>query len=118
MLTLFWSHASRLYVSASLGHLLEVIAVWKLTNGANRVRFEPGAIVSGSSGAIGAFGSNHHLRQSLAFLNVPTMQQPEAYVSHVDKIFDEHGQLVSDGTRKFLQAFMQAFANWVKTIRS
>ena len=64
---------------------------------------KPGAIVSGSPGAIGAFGANHHLRQSLVFLNVPTMQQPEAYVSHADKLFDEHGKLVSDGTRKFLQ---------------
>jgi chromate reductase, NAD(P)H dehydrogenase (quinone) len=79
---------------------------------------KPGAIVSGSPGAIGGFGANHHLRQSLVFLNVPTMQQPEAYVGHVDKLFDEHGKLVSDGTRKFLQEFMQAFANWVETIRS
>jgi chromate reductase len=46
------------------------------------------------------------------------MQQPEAYLSHVDKLFDEHGQVVSDGTRKFLQDLMQAFANWVETIRS
>ena len=79
---------------------------------------KPGAIVSGSPGAIGAFGANHHLRQSLVFLNVPTMQQPEAYVGHADKLFDKHGKLVSDGTRKFLQEFMQAFANWVETIRS
>jgi chromate reductase, NAD(P)H dehydrogenase (quinone) len=79
---------------------------------------KPGAIVSSSPGAIGAFGANHHLRQSLVFLNVPTMQQPEAYVSHVDKLFDEHGKLVSDGTRKFLQELMQAFANWVETVRS
>jgi chromate reductase len=79
---------------------------------------KPGAIVSGSPGAIGGFGANHHLRQSLVFLNVPTMQQPEAYVSHVDKLFDQHGKLVSDGTCKFLQEFMQAFANWVETIRS
>jgi chromate reductase len=78
----------------------------------------PGAIVSSSPGAVGAFGANHHLRQSLVFLNVPTMQQPEAYVSHVDKVFDEHGKLASDGTGKFLQEFMQAFANWVETIRS
>jgi chromate reductase len=49
------------------------------------------------------------------FLNVPTMQQPEAYVGHADKLFDEHGRLVSDGTGKFLQGFMQAFANWVET---
>jgi chromate reductase, NAD(P)H dehydrogenase (quinone) len=78
---------------------------------------KPGAIVSSSPGAIGAFGANHHLRQSLVFLNVPTMQQPEAYVGHADKLFDEHGRLVSDGTRKFLQEFMQAFANWVEVFR-
>jgi chromate reductase, NAD(P)H dehydrogenase (quinone) len=46
---------------------------------------KPGAIVSCSPSAIGAFGANHHLRQSLVFLNVPTMQQPEAYLSHADK---------------------------------
>ena len=79
---------------------------------------KPGAIVSSSPGAIGAFGANHHLRQSLVFLNVPTMQQPEAYVSHVDKLFDEHGKLATDGTRKFLQTVMQAFANWAETIRA
>ena len=79
---------------------------------------KPGAIASGSPGAIGAFGANHHLRQSLVFLIVPTMQQPEAYVGHVDKLFDEHGKLVNDGTRKFLQDFMQAFANWLETIQS
>jgi chromate reductase len=79
---------------------------------------KPGAVVSASPGAIGGFGANHHLRQSLVFLNVPTMQQPEAYLSHVDKLFDEHGKLASDGTRKFLQAIMLAFANWVETIGS
>jgi chromate reductase, NAD(P)H dehydrogenase (quinone) len=77
---------------------------------------KPGAVVSSSPGAIGAFGANHHLRQSLVFLNVPTMQQPEVYLGHADKLFDEHGKLVSDGTGKFLQQFMQAFANWVETI--
>ena len=79
---------------------------------------KPGAIVSSTPGAVGAFGANHHLRQSLVFLNVPTLQQPEAYLSHVDKLFDEQGKLVSEGTGKFLQAFMQAFANWSETVRS
>jgi chromate reductase len=46
------------------------------------------------------------------------MQQPEAYLSHADKLFDEQGKLVNDGTRKFLQEFMQAFANWAETVRS
>jgi chromate reductase len=79
---------------------------------------KPGAIVSGSPGAIGGFGANHHLRQSLVFLNVPTTQQPEAYLGHVDKLFDERGNLASDGTRKFLQEFMRAFTNWVETVGS
>jgi chromate reductase len=79
---------------------------------------KPAAIISASPSAIGAFGANHHLRQSLVFLNVPTMQQPEAYLSHADKLFDEQGKLVNDGTRKFLQGFMQAFAKWVATVRS
>ena len=78
---------------------------------------KPGAVVSSSPGAIGGFGANHHLRQSLVFLNVPTMQQPEAYVSHVNNLFDEHGKLVSDGTGKFLQQLMQAFAKWVEAVR-
>jgi chromate reductase, NAD(P)H dehydrogenase (quinone) len=77
---------------------------------------KPGAIVSSSPGAVGAFGANHHLRQSLVFLNVPTMQQPEAYIGHCDKLFDEHGELAGDGTRKFLQGIMLAFASWVKTV--
>src|SRR6201986_1168163 len=74
---------------------------------------KPGAVVSVSPGAVGGFGANHHLRQSLVFLNVPTMQQPEAYIGHADKLFDEHGELASDGTRKFLQGIMLTFANWV-----
>ena len=41
---------------------------------------KPGAVISVSPGAMGAFGANQHLRQSLVFLNVPTMPQPEAYV--------------------------------------
>jgi chromate reductase, NAD(P)H dehydrogenase (quinone) len=52
------------------------------------------------------------------FLNVPIMQQPEAYVGHADKLFDEHGKLVNDGTGNFLQTFLQAFANWAVTTRS
>jgi chromate reductase len=53
------------------------------------------------------------LRQSLVFLNVPAMQQPEAYIGGADKLFDADGRLVNDGTRKFLQDFMRAFADWI-----
>jgi chromate reductase len=76
---------------------------------------KPGAIVSASPGAIGGFGANHHLRQSLVFLNVPAMQQPEAYIGGADKLFDANGKIINDETRKFLQGFMQAFAAWITT---
>jgi chromate reductase len=74
---------------------------------------KPGAVVSVSPGAIGAFGANHHLRQSLVFLNVPCLQMPEAYIGDIAKRFDEKGALTDNGTREFLQKFMTAYAGWV-----
>jgi chromate reductase, NAD(P)H dehydrogenase (quinone) len=74
---------------------------------------KPGAVVSASPGGIGGFGANHHLRQSLVFLNVPAMAQPEAYIGGADKLFDATGKLANDGTRKFLQGFMQAYGAWI-----
>src|ERR1700690_608893 len=59
---------------------------------------KPGAVVSGSPGAIGAFGANHHLRQSLVFLNVPALQQPEAYIGGAGSLFDDAGEIVNPGT--------------------
>lgn len=69
---------------------------------------KPAAIISGSPGNISAFGANHHLRQSLVFLDMPTLQQPEAYLAHVDKLVDESGKLMPD-TAKFLGEFLKAF---------
>jgi chromate reductase, NAD(P)H dehydrogenase (quinone) len=75
---------------------------------------KPGAVMSVSPGAIGGFGANHHLRQSLVFLNVPAMQQPEAYVGNAAGLFDESGNLVGSA-REFVAKFIQAFAAWVET---
>ena len=74
---------------------------------------KPGAVISVSPGAIGGFGANQHLRQSLVFLNVPCMQQPEAYLGGAGDAFDASGKL-SDKTRPFLQKFIDDFANWVE----
>jgi chromate reductase len=74
---------------------------------------KPGAIVSVSPGVLGAFGANHHLRQSLVFLNVLTMAQPEAYVGGAAKLFDDRENLTNDSTREFLKKFMTAFGEWV-----
>lgn len=74
---------------------------------------KPAAIVSVSPGALAAFGANHHLRQPLVFLGMPTMQQPEAYIGNVADLLDENGKLKKDDTRKFLKAFTDAFADWI-----
>lgn len=78
---------------------------------------KPGAIVSVSPGALGAFGANHHLRQCLVFLNVPAMQQPEAYVGGAAKLFNAQGGIENDASREFLTKFMQAFAAWIDANR-
>src|SRR5712692_818443 len=75
---------------------------------------KPGAVVSASPGAIGAFGANHHLRQSLVFLNVPAMQQPEAYIGGAADLFGEDGVLKKDATREFVNKFLAAFALWIE----
>jgi chromate reductase, NAD(P)H dehydrogenase (quinone) len=75
---------------------------------------KPGAVISVSPGAIGGFGANHHLRQSLVFLNVPTMQQPEAYIGNAGSLFDENGNLASS-IREFVSKYIHAFAVWVET---
>ncbi|CAN5174464.1 NADPH-dependent FMN reductase [soil metagenome] len=74
---------------------------------------KPAAIVSQSPGAIGGFGANHHLRQSLVFLDMPAMQQPEAYVGHSAGLFDESGALIEGSGKTFLESFVTAFAAWV-----
>ena len=78
---------------------------------------KPGAVISVSPGALAAFGANHHLRQSLVFLNVPVMQQPEAYIGGAVKMFDEAGRLTNDSTRQFLKTFADSFARWIELIR-
>lgn len=81
--------------------------------GANAWNAKPGAVITASPGAIGGFGSNHHLRQMLVFLNVPAMAQPEAYIGHADKLFGPDSALISEGTAKFLASFLEAFEHWI-----
>lgn len=76
----------------------------------------PAAVISVSPGAVGGFGANQHIRQSFVFLNVPGMQQPEAYISHADKLFNEKGEITKEDTLKFLQDFIDSFAEWVELI--
>lgn len=76
---------------------------------------KPGAVVTVSPGAIGGFGANHHLRQCLVFLNVPTMAQPELYIGNATDMFDAEGKVKSEDTRKLLQKFVDTFVSWIET---
>ncbi|MBA1204561.1 NAD(P)H-dependent oxidoreductase [Pseudomonas capeferrum] len=78
---------------------------------------KPCAVISVSPGAIGGFGANHHLRQSLVFLDMPCMQMPEAYIGGAADLFDKAGKL-NEKSRPFLQSFIDTFAAWVKLNRS
>jgi chromate reductase len=71
------------------------------------------AVITVSPGAIGGFGANHALRQSLVFLNMPTLQQPEAYVGGAAGLFDDKGELTNDSVKGFLKKFIDAFAAWI-----
>ncbi|WP_428232624.1 NADPH-dependent FMN reductase [Flavobacterium sp.] len=73
---------------------------------------KPGAIFSNSPGAVGGFGANHHLRQSLVFLNIPVMQQPEVYLAKVNELFDESGTIKEGATKDFLKKAVDAYIVW------
>src|SRR3712207_3964780 len=75
---------------------------------------KPAAVISASPGAIGGFGANHQLRQAGVFLNMPVMQQPEAYLGHVTPAKFDAAGMVQDPTLKgFLVQITDAFAAWV-----
>ena len=97
------------------GVLKNAIDVGSRPYGSSAWDRKPGAVISVSPGAIGGFGANHHLRQSMVFLNVPMMQQPEAYVGGASKAFDAEGE-PNETTREFLRTFITAYAAWVERL--
>jgi chromate reductase len=95
------------------GVLKNAIDVGSRPYGQSAWNGKPCGVVSVSPGAISGFGANHHLRQSLVFLNMPAMQQPEAYIGNIGNQFDGDN-LTNESTKKFLQTFIDAFATWVE----
>jgi chromate reductase len=93
--------------------LKNAIDVGSRPYGAGALVGKPAAVVSASKGAIGGFGANHHLRQSLVFLGMPTLAH-EAYIGAAHTLFDENGQLANADTAAFLTKFAADFAKWVE----
>ena len=78
---------------------------------------KPGAIVTASPGSIGGFGSNHQIRQACVFLNMPVMQQPEAYLGHVtEESFDADGCLKDGALKDLVVVLANSFRGWVDMI--
>ena len=95
------------------GVLMNAIDVGSRPYGSSVWNGKPAAVVSNSPGAIGGFGAYHHLRQSLVFLNMPALNQPETYVGNVASLFDADGELINESTREFLTGFGQTFADGI-----
>lgn len=76
---------------------------------------KPGLVVTASPGGIGGFCANHHLRQSLVFLNVPTLQQPEAYIGNIANLVDENGKIV-ERTLSFFQTILDAYLDFLNKL--
>ena len=78
---------------------------------------KPAAIVTASPGSIGGFGANHQIRQAAVFLNMPIMQQPEAYLGHVsDDSFGEDGCIKEGPLKDLISGLAQSFHDWVHMI--
>lgn len=100
------------------GALKNAIDVGSRPYGQSAWSGKPGAVMSVSPGAIGGFGAHHHLRQMLVFLDVPALQQPEAYIGGAAKLFDTEGHLANAGTRAFVTDFMEKYAAWLELFKA
>lgn len=76
---------------------------------------KPAAVVSVTPGALGGALCNHAVRQTLVFLDVPVMQQPEAYIGNAATLFGEDGEPV-EATAEFFTKFMTAYGKWVERL--
>lgn len=107
---LFVSPEHNRSISAALKNAIDIASrPW----GENLWAGKPGGVATTSISSIGAFGANHSIRQSMVFLDVYMMQQPEAYIGNAYDLFDENNNLRSEDTKAFLQDFINAYENWV-----
>ncbi len=74
---------------------------------------KPAGVLGVSIGAIGTALAQQHLRNILAYLNIPTLNQPEAFIHAKDGLFDENGD-IGAASKQFLQTWMNQYVAWVK----
>ncbi|MES2978734.1 MAG: NADPH-dependent FMN reductase [Pseudomonadota bacterium] len=74
---------------------------------------KPAGVIGASVGAIGTAMAQQHLRNVLAYLDVPTLGQPEAFIQAKEGLFDTNGEF-GEASRKFMQDWMNHYLAWVK----
>src|SRR5581483_6855243 len=74
---------------------------------------KPAGVMGGSIGAPGSAMAQQHLRNVLAYLDVPALGQPEVFVQVTDGMFDERGELTREDAKKFLRGWMDRYVNWL-----
>jgi len=74
---------------------------------------KPAGVIGISVGPIGTAVAQQHLRNILAYLDMPTLGQPEIFIQAKDGLFDEAGN-IGEGSRKFLQGWMDRYVVWVR----
>lgn len=75
---------------------------------------KPAGVIGTSGGQIGTAMAQQHLRNILAYLDMPALGQPEAFIQFKEGLIDDKGQVTADTTRQFLQKWMDAYVTWVK----
>jgi len=76
----------------------------------------PVGVVSVTPYKLGAFGANHALRQTFVYLNMPAMQQPEAYISGAADLFNDDGSVKNPDTNKIFTQFMAKLSQWIAAL--
>jgi chromate reductase, NAD(P)H dehydrogenase (quinone) len=75
---------------------------------------KPAAVIGISVGAIGTAIAQQHLRNVLAYLDMPTLGQPEMFLQNKPGLFTEGGEIGNEETKQFLQKFVERFAQFVR----
>jgi len=83
--------------------------------GQNAWAGKPAGVIGASIGAIGSALAQQHLRNILAYLDVPTLGQPEAFIQVKEGFFDADGNIANADTGKFLQGWMDRYVAWIRT---
>jgi chromate reductase len=99
------------------GVLKNAIDIGSRPWGTNSFAGKPAGVLGISVGAIGTALAQAHLRNVLAYLDVPTLAQPEVFMQMKDGLIDDDGNIGNDDTRKFLQGFVDKYAAWVQKHR-